>query len=120
MANIYTRVHHRKDTDESWSASNPVLLDGEVILVSIENKIRQKVGDGVNRYTDLPFLDSDIVEILEDVVSIHTTPEDAGKVLGVDENGNIALIDAPTSGGGGTWGDLRSLTWKNLKDMSSE
>ena len=114
MPNIYTRVHHRKDTDESWSNSNPVLLDGEVILVAIDGKIRQKVGDGVTKYNDLPFMDSDIVESLENIVSIPTTPEDAGKILGVDENGNIALIEATIINGGGTmtWGDLKDLTSK--------
>lgn len=118
--NIYTRVHHHKDTDESWRASNPVILDGEVILVDIDGKIRQKVGDGTTRYIDLPFSDDDILSAIGGITSIPiATPADAGKVLGIDENGNYALIDAP-KGGGGTWGDLKTLTWQNLKDLSDE
>ena len=134
---IYTRVHNRKATEDSWSQLNPVLLDGEVILVSIEDTIRIKVGDGVTDYNNLPFIDDDIradvEEALEalrnqvpndhtheitDIVGLQTaldskisanlSSNDAGKVLGIDSQGNVVPTNALRSGL--TWGDLMGTT----------
>lgn len=49
----------RRDTAANWEASNPIIADGEFILIATDPaKPRQydaqKVGDGVTRYKDLP------------------------------------------------------------------
>ena len=47
----------RRDTNANWTSNNPILLDGEVIIIYTDSgETRFKVGDGVNHYTDLPFI----------------------------------------------------------------
>ena len=102
---IYTRVHNQKKTADAWQALNPVLLDGEVIIVAVEGKLKLKVGDGVTAYNDLPFIDDDVRQALETKVSASWSAEDADKVLGVDENGKVVPVEALK--GNLTWGEIK-------------
>ena len=53
---IDVRIKNRRDTDANWISKNPVLLDGEIILVKDgEGNTRLKIGDGVSTYTQLPY-----------------------------------------------------------------
>lgn len=70
MANkeILTRIKHKRDTSLNWTINNPVLLNGEIILVdTAEGKggLRAKIGDGIKTYTQLPFSD----EVLRDLIN---------------------------------------------------
>ena len=52
------RVQTKRDTSSNWTSSNPVLLNGEIIIVdTAEGDVRLKIGDGTSVYTALPFLD---------------------------------------------------------------
>ena len=47
----------KKDTEENWTQSNPLLLDGELILVNTsDGKTKIKIGNGTDTYTNLSFL----------------------------------------------------------------
>lgn len=64
------RIRYKRDTSSNWTRNNPVLLNGEIILVdTAEGELRTKIGDGVKTYTQLPFND----EILKNL--INTTNE---------------------------------------------
>ena len=70
MANkeILTRIKHKRDTSLNWTINNPVLLNGEIILVDTTEGtggLRAKIGDGIKTYTQLPFSD----EILRDLIN---------------------------------------------------
>ena len=70
MANkeILTRIKHKRDTSLNWTINNPVLLNGEIILVDTaegRGGLRAKIGDGIKTYTQLPFSD----EILRDLIN---------------------------------------------------
>lgn len=59
MSTTYNaRVRHKKDTHENWTANNPVLLEGELIIVVIDGATQFKVGDGSSPYTNLDFVTS--------------------------------------------------------------
>lgn len=63
---IEARVRNKRDTSANWTAQNPVLLNGEIILVDTnDGELRAKVGDGVKTYTQLPFSD----EALRNLIS---------------------------------------------------
>lgn len=62
MSVLNARVKHKKDTHENWTANNPVLLDGELILVVIDGTTMFKVGDGTSNYTSLDFVTSWVTE----------------------------------------------------------
>lgn len=53
---IQTRIKQKKDTDASFSQHNPVLLDGEIVIVDTGSSgIKIKIGNGVSSYNNLPF-----------------------------------------------------------------
>lgn len=53
-----TRIKQRRDTSANWESKNPILLNGEVIIVDTANgETRTKTGDGTKTYTQLPFDD---------------------------------------------------------------
>lgn len=53
-----TRIKQRRDTSANWESKNPVLLNGEVVIVDTANgETRTKTGNGTKTYTQLPFDD---------------------------------------------------------------
>lgn len=60
MAQKVINARHQlsRDTSANWTASDPVLLDGEIIIVDTDaGDVRYKVGDGTKKYSQLPFTD---------------------------------------------------------------
>ena len=52
------RLKLKRDTSANWTSKNPVLLNGEMILVdTADGELRTKIGDGTKTYTQLPFCD---------------------------------------------------------------
>ena len=59
MPKYYNKVPFIKNTETYWETLNPILLDGEVILISDDDgSVRIKVGDGTSPYTELEFITS--------------------------------------------------------------
>lgn len=53
------RIQNKYDTEQNWTTNNPVLLNGELIIVSKEDgTIGFKVGDGVKKYSELSWATS--------------------------------------------------------------
>lgn len=62
MVTFNTRISLKKDTSSNWTQNNPVLLDGEMIIVTTNaGDVRMKIGDGTSTYTELPFTDEKII-----------------------------------------------------------
>ena len=60
MANktFNTRIKNKRDTSANWTSKDPVLLDGELIIVdTASGETRFKIGDGTKKYSQLPFQD---------------------------------------------------------------
>ena len=56
--NINSRIKHKRDTVTNWENSNPIILDGEIIIVeALNGELRFKIGNGADHYIDLPFMD---------------------------------------------------------------
>lgn len=54
-----SRIQNKYDTEQNWTTNNPVLLNGELIIVSKEDgTIGFKVGDGVKKYSELSWVTS--------------------------------------------------------------
>ena len=52
------RIRTKRDTSANWEKNNPILLNGEEILVDTNaGEVRKKVGNGTKTYTELPFID---------------------------------------------------------------
>lgn len=63
MVTFNTRISLKKDTSSNWTQNNPVLLDGEMIIVTTNaGDVRMKIGDGTSTYSQLPFTDEKMVD----------------------------------------------------------
>lgn len=54
---VQTRILLRTNTLANWQSHNIVLLNGELAVVSCDNQIRFKVGNGLSTFNQLPFVD---------------------------------------------------------------
>lgn len=67
MSEINTRIKLKRDTESNWGLKNPVILNGELILVDMaEGGIRAKIGDGSSTYSALPFADEELRGLIGD------------------------------------------------------
>lgn len=67
---INGRMKQKRDTAANWEAKNPVILNGEIILVDTNaGELRAKIGDGVKKYSQLPFSD----EVLRNLITEKTS-----------------------------------------------
>ena len=77
---INARAKNKRDTSSNWTANDPVLLDGEIIIVdTADGEVREKIGDGIKTYTQLPFTDEKLRNLLnnhEGDSDIHVTAEE--------------------------------------------
>lgn len=96
------RVRFKRDTSTNWTNNNPVLLNGEIIIVdTLGGEVRFKIGDGTRTYTQLPFQDEFVRNLIADKADVnHThdaatyyssgfmTTSDKAKLDGIEENAN--------------------------------
>lgn len=93
---LNTRVQSKRDTSANWTQNNPVLLNGEVIIVDTNSgDVRFKVGNGTSTYTQLPFQDEAIYNELN--TKLTTPTGNQGQFLGFTANNVVGAVDAPTS-----------------------
>ena len=65
---VYPVTLQKRDTAANWTNHNPVLLNGELILVdTAEGQLRVKIGDGIKTYTQLPFMDEALRALITEV-----------------------------------------------------
>lgn len=85
--NINVRIALKRDTSANWTNYNPVLLNGELILVdTAEGQLRAKIGDGIKTYTQLPFTDEALRALITDV-------DNNNSAVVVTKNGESRLLD---------------------------
>lgn len=59
------RIQNKRDTAANWETNNPVLLNGELIIVDTNaGDTRFKIGNGSKAYTQLPFQDEGLYSVL--------------------------------------------------------
>ena len=94
------RVKNKRDTSANWTANDPVLLNGEIIIVdTASGEVRYKVGDGTKRYSQLPFDDEAIKTLINGKMqAVSVTSDDNGKFLRV-VNGAWAAATVPNANG---------------------
>ena len=57
MRSLNTIITLKRDTLENWILYDPVLREGELVVVWINsNEVKLKVGDGERRFLDLPYV----------------------------------------------------------------
>lgn len=80
---INARAKNKRDTSANWTANDPVLLDGEIIIVdTAEGEVRIKIGDGIKKYSQLPFEDEKLRSLLNNKLDKTATAADSAKLNG--------------------------------------
>ena len=93
MGNSLTANHKiPKKTSAEWERLNPIIFEKELIAVETANTgIRFKLGDGVRRYNQLPFVD----EALYSTLSAKADKTYVEELISeIDVHGNIAIHNA--------------------------
>ena len=92
--NISARIKNKRDTSANWDKNNPVILNGEIIIVDMPNgDVRYKTGDGVKNYKQIPFNDEAIKAQIDNKL---TKPDgNKGQLLGFIENNVVGAVNAP-------------------------
>lgn len=63
---INTRIKQKRDTEANWQSKNPVLLNGEIVLVDMnDGGLRAKIGNGSSTYDLLPFTDEPLRNLVK-------------------------------------------------------
>ena len=64
--NININTISKRKSEIDWSSENPVLDDGEIIVVDMsDGNLRLKVGDGESAFNLLPYIDESITDRLD-------------------------------------------------------
>lgn len=95
MANktLLAQIKQRSDTAANWTAKDPVISDGELIVVTTNaGEKRFKVGDGEKTFTQLPYADENILSKIKNYT--------AGNGISISDTGVIS------STGGGSGSDV--------------
>lgn len=75
------RTTQPRDTSANWTQYDPVLRDGEIIIVDTDaGEVRYKVGDGTKKYSQLPFDDEAVRALIANKADnskvVHTTGDE--------------------------------------------
>lgn len=68
---INVRLKHKRDTAANWTSKNPVLLDGEIVLVDDNGTLRIKMGDGLTTFKLLPYYDAPMTAHIANTSNPH-------------------------------------------------
>lgn len=100
MANktFNVRLKNKRDTSANWVSKDPVLLDGELIIVdTASGETRFKIGDGTKKYSQLPFQDEIFRNSKADVsAGVYTAV--ASSADGIAYSATVLGIDSLTIG----------------------
>lgn len=105
------RIANKRDTSANWTSNNPVLLNGEVIIVDTEaGQVRYKVGNGTSTYTQLPFTDESLITNINGKLSLS----------GGTMTGNINMGGHKLTGLGAPVNSNDAVRQADLKVVSDE
>lgn len=89
MANktLLAQIKQRSDTAANWTAKDPVIGNGELIIVETSaGEKRFKVGDGEKTFTQLPYADENILSKIKNYT--------AGNGISISDDGTISVTAA--------------------------
>ena len=90
------RITMKRDTAANWEQNNPVLLNGEIIIVdTASGEVRFKIGDGTKLYKQLPFSDEAVRALIsakEDKISLTEN-----RAVISDASGKLSVSDVTST-----------------------
>lgn len=119
-------VQHRRGTREDWLALDLVPEDGELVIEEYaDGTCRCKIGNGISKFSALPYLDEETVqklaEVERDVANIETAVASLVKpsidVLDAKYSGRLTAIESVHAS---DVSDLRNLVETSIAELSLE
>ena len=117
------RTQISRDTSANWTKYDPVLLDGEIIIVdTAEGEVRYEVGNGTKKYSQLPFDDEAVKALIsakaDNSAVVHKT---GNETIAGDKtfSGKTALNSGFTSKSNGNAGGSNAKRPLVLQNNSS-
>lgn len=94
-AELNVRIKNKRDIEANWNANNPILLNGELCVVDMrDGTIRYKLGDGVNRYLSLPFIDEELRALISAITyKIQVTTQSEYDALDTKDSNTLYVIE---------------------------
>jgi len=99
--NLAARIKWKRDTEANWASNNPVLLDGEVVIVDkTSGGIGFKMGDGVTAYSSLSYVDfgNTTYELTKSGSTITLTGSDGSTYAITDANTTYSVATTSAAG----------------------
>lgn len=116
---VDARVRTKRDTSANWENNNPVLLDGEEIIVDTNaGEVRKKIGDGVKTYTELPFADEKVRSLIDERVK-KTEIGSPNGVAALDAEGKVPSEQLPALTGGLELGETADTAYAGDKGKAN-
>ena len=90
---LKSRIKMKRDTSANWTKNDPVLLNGEIIIVDTDaGETRYKIGDGTKKYSQLPFQDETVRNLINGKLDKTATAADSSKLNG--QEASYYAVDA--------------------------
>ena len=87
--NIEVDMVNRRDTEANWQSINPIVANGEQIIVDTNSGIKIKIGDGVSHFNDLEYIDKPITDML-------SQKADKSEIPTSFDGANAAMLEGKT------------------------
>ena len=86
------RIGSRFDTESDWESLDPLLLEGEIAIVSCKSdmpnaqpEIRIKCGDGIHKYSELPFINANASDVFNWAKQKNKPIYSADEIIGLED-----------------------------------
>ena len=110
---LASRIKMKRDTSANWNTNNPILLNGEIIIVDTEaGETRYKIGDGVKTYSQLPFQDEYIRNLIANKLDKTATAADSSKLNGQEASYYAVDSDVVHKNGAETIAGVKTFSGK--------
>ena len=111
---LNARIKQKRDSAANWESKNPVLLNGEIVLVDTSaGELRAKIGDGTKTYKQLAFSDEVLRNLITSKADKTAIPT---KTSALTNDSGFITSSSNISGSAGSaakWSSARDLTIGN-------
>ena len=116
---INGRMKQKRDTAANWEAKNPVILNGEIVLVDTSaGELRAKIGDGVKKYLQLPFSDEVLRNLITDKANKSDIPTKVSELA--NDSNFITKTGAPVQSVNGQTGDVEVAFYVTITQTDTD
>lgn len=116
---INGRMKQKRDTAANWEAKNPVILNGEIVLVDTNaGELRAKIGDGVKKYLQLPFSDEVLRNLITDKANKDEIPTKVSELT--NDSNFITKTGAPVQSVNEQTGNVETILYVTITQTDAD